>query len=573
MMRQVEVTRWAAVLSGIIAAAAAPACYRHVNTSRPVEASAIYPTGEASLVYAAVLDTLFHDQGESPPIIVLWDSVTPRAGLSREKDSVFLRSMSPAIEESTIRSYETNTMRSVRFNRPFTYSIPLTFVDETNRSALLDTGQHLFDSLIKLTRYPEHPFWLGFDEHYHDAWGLTSFSGIGFNRKQTQALLQVRHGCGSSCMSVEIIFLQKRSSNWQVHGRFIVDEYSGEGSHVMPRRYIGPDKRFLAIERRLADSISKAEADSIRRWNAPRLVRGTVFHRIAKAPLKGLHVIAHVAGDSSRISLITDSAGHYRFKDLPLGGTMLEVRCANGSIRYGPLAAPGLYVYLAIDTVFDIVVQDLRPCWRNDRIYRLVAGWTESETARNATYPTEHAQAVYNSVVRFLLGRNATFSATVLNATRSDTLDMRGLNSKQLEDLVKERTLDAETLSDFLEKARKSEVFRPNVGWSSSVQLISPQEIAFIAEQVNPYEVSEDVVNSDGFWSAFRKAYPRSRGLFQFTQVGFNRRATQAMLRLRRRTGEPFYNVRSETLLLNRIDGHWRVIRHWRDEPVDAFPG
>lgn len=367
-----------------------------------------YPRGEAAAVYRAVLDELYRSSSESPPLVVLWDSARYITVDCPHWRCPTLPPHRSVISREIVRAFEQATRLTTPLSREFSYTLPVALLSERDGNDLENVGRPLSDSLRKVKSYSEQsPYWLGFRKRYPGAWGYTVLTRVGFDRKRQHALVQVMHRCSSSCEHMEDMFLENVNGRWVVVERMLVGPRGsdwvdvvqhffspiGDGKDSMvfgPLRYLGPDARNLVNARRWNDSVKAMIRDSLARDQLPRRISGTIRYRLTRLPLPFAEIVAHVMPNDTKVRLVSDSAGRYAFNNLPIGGTMLEVKCPNSRGAEGnTLDAPGLYVHAAIDTVIDFAVPNIAPCWTKRRVHRLEAGWLESPAARSASPVTE----------------------------------------------------------------------------------------------------------------------------------------------------------------------------------------
>ncbi|MEO8910010.1 MAG: hypothetical protein ABI408_07255 [Gemmatimonadaceae bacterium] len=204
--------------------------------------SPIYPVGDAIPVYRAVLDLLYLDGNQRPPIIVMHDSVVGRMG------STGPCPFTKCVESSWYHKSKMDTatvMSFARLNRrqplirEFGYPIPIVFISFDDVQRMEADGQE-FMAAHPQPKYANQyrGFWIEFHHKYPRAWGVTYITKVGFNPRHTEALVQLRQWCGDECRSDEILFLQQTAGRWRVVERIPSESQTGQPFGDV--RYVGP---------------------------------------------------------------------------------------------------------------------------------------------------------------------------------------------------------------------------------------------------------------------------------------------------------------------------------------------
>jgi hypothetical protein len=172
-----------------------------------------YPFGDAVDVYRAALDMLYLDGDERPSIIVMPDSLEILPGCYVAKCSRVWPGKS-VVDTSTYPAFLSGPRVQPRI-RNFGYRIPIHLQSHREQLAILNAGVS-FDSAHpplpgKMAEGPNG----GFRRHYPGAWGVAAFSLVGFNPTHTEAILQVRQGCGAQCYSDELVFFRRAGDKWR----------------------------------------------------------------------------------------------------------------------------------------------------------------------------------------------------------------------------------------------------------------------------------------------------------------------------------------------------------------------
>jgi hypothetical protein len=173
-----------------------------------------YPFGDAVEVYRAALDLLYTDGGERPRIIAMYDSVFARAVGAQCPKCPRFGPHKARIDTSTIEGFATLPPVQPRL-RKFGYKVPITFLSNQESAEMWRAGQ-AYDAAHP-ARPGEMPDGMDreFLRRYPGAWGSIAFSLVGFDRAHTEALLEIRQGCGAGCYSDEVVFFRKEEGGWR----------------------------------------------------------------------------------------------------------------------------------------------------------------------------------------------------------------------------------------------------------------------------------------------------------------------------------------------------------------------
>jgi hypothetical protein len=173
-----------------------------------------YPFGDAVEVYRAALDLLYTDGGERPRIIAMYDSVFARAVGAQCPKCPRFGPHKARIDTSTIEGFATLPPVQPRL-RNFGYKVPITFLSSQESAEMWRAGQ-AYDAAHP-ARPGEMPDGMDreFLRRYPGAWGSIAFSLVGFDRAHTEALLEIRQGCGAGCYSDEVVFFRKEEGGWR----------------------------------------------------------------------------------------------------------------------------------------------------------------------------------------------------------------------------------------------------------------------------------------------------------------------------------------------------------------------
>jgi hypothetical protein len=185
--------------------------------------SDVYPVGDAVQVYRAVLDLLYVDGGNRPPVIVLWDRALPPLGWPCNWKCTELWPHQSTIDSSMVLAFTRQSFKTPRII-DFGYKIPIARVSEADYERLTELGFGYLAHLPPEEGRRVSPFWEGFKRKYPGAWGRLVLGKVGFNPQHTEALIRVHQWCGPDCQSIETVFLERAGEKWRVIER-IADPY------------------------------------------------------------------------------------------------------------------------------------------------------------------------------------------------------------------------------------------------------------------------------------------------------------------------------------------------------------
>jgi hypothetical protein len=543
----VKIRPFLLVLIGLLGMPATAASQKH--GSRP----------RAYAVFDAVLDSLYHSNGERPDLVVVADSLFWREGAIVYQGKFFPPHRS-VIGTSTIDSFEKVTSRSTPFPSGYRYKGNFRVLGADEYWRLLARGNAIAAG-IPAGEQKEMPYWMAFTERYPKAWGVTVLTDVGFNTDSTEALIQVRHQCGGGCYSSEVILLDRVAGKWKFVERMDVGSSDMLGSGSM--RYLGPNARTLANVRRTQDSTRRAVADSIRRDRAPRRIHGTAYNAITGKPLPGVPVLLDIRtplDDSARVvRVITDSRGRYQFRDPPLGGRMIVLQCAGSvDINRGVLDAPAFYVHPQIDTTIDLYAPNIEPCWRSPRRHKIESGEIAGLERAQPPHPTAAELEIYQAVIHGARVDSTTFLVEAETAPWCDwKYDCPKLS---IAHLIRNHEVDSTTLSSFRLVGQDTVPLNPWPMRAIGARLFSKGERAYLLQESSRLsELGPDTRTTP--WSLLREVYDAD-AVLTFTRVGFNVRGDEAIVAYRLKAA---LDRERETLLLKRLNGRWTITRRHLD--------
>lgn len=106
-----------------------------------------------------------------------------------------------SLTEDTIDDYQLKNEEKQKLENNFSVRSKIIFISEKEENQLFRKGQD---------------GWAKFHKKYPKAKRMISFSRVGFNKEQTQALVNVSMGCGWLCGEGSFIILQKENGKWVI---------------------------------------------------------------------------------------------------------------------------------------------------------------------------------------------------------------------------------------------------------------------------------------------------------------------------------------------------------------------
>jgi hypothetical protein len=208
-----------------------------------------YPFGDAVDLYRAALDMLYADGEETPSTIVMHDSVRILPGGFCPKCSNAWPGKS-VVDTSTFNAFLRRPRVQPRI-RDFGYKIPIHLLSYGEQTEIWNAGQ-AYDSAHpplpgKMSEGPDGEF----RHRFPGAWGTASFSLVGFNRTRTEAIVEVRHLCGTQCYSAELVFFRKTGDKWRPIER-VAQNVLADWTHTR-LRYRGPSAKNPGESQLLVD--------------------------------------------------------------------------------------------------------------------------------------------------------------------------------------------------------------------------------------------------------------------------------------------------------------------------------
>ena len=543
-----------------------------------------YPHGEAEMVYRAVFDDVFRSD-EPPRTILVYDSLghglaridslIPGApgyppGFGRDALQSFLR-----VTGTGPHPHEGRLEWALAPFPRFTHSISLTRIPGEVLAALRASRQT--DTILVLRNgsdpmlIEEEPFWTAFRKQYPDAWGYTVLTRVGFNLQITDAFVQIMHRCYSDCTSVESVFLRKGSTGWAVLSRVLHREASSEGFPPGQLRYVGKGGWMRAANARYERERQRQVADSLRRHNAPRRIRGRVVNAQTGRGLAGHPVYQLLVPDNNpdRVA-VTDEQGLFTISDPAIGGWHLSVQCSEWDGVDRSVADASFYVGQGTDTTVVFEARSLAPCWKRT-IHPLQSGDEQSAAYSTSSFPGESDARIYEKILAAMFQAGAKrplLLAETVGRCSDGYAHCDGYESLSI--LLREAVIDSATYRAFTAPLNPSTRFNPSFAKRNNLVLLTPAILAYFAEEAVAARAEPGQYYDPGArWYGTVRAYPNASGILSFTRPAFNVDSTQSLVTVRWQRSVEKEETRS--FLLERDDGEWRIERSDLEaEPLTA---
>lgn len=309
-----------------------------------------YPEGDVADIYRVVLNTLYSANGKRPRIVVLYELADMRL-VTCASQCPFIPKHKSRIDTLTLQNFRRATLTRRPIRADFQLRWPLEIIRARQQEALPHIAQRAPPYTTPERGMIEHPYWVGFMRAYPGAWGAAALTQVGFNARRTEAILQVRHGCGAYCGSMEIMLLRKSKGRWRVVERMPESSTDVDLGHR--------DLRFRGVgaKKPRAEVRAQYAADSLRKMRIPRAVRGRIMDTGSNAGVALARVSLHGgnAPNTPWDQVYSDSAGRYVFVNPPIGGAGIMAFCPKSTIRRGELAGgTGVGVEFGTDTTVDV---------------------------------------------------------------------------------------------------------------------------------------------------------------------------------------------------------------------------
>ena len=253
------------------AAQASPAPQKTPFWDDTLAESPIYPVGDAAPVYRAVLDLLYVDGDKRPSVIIMHDSAEGHMGGPCPFDKCpggRVWKHKSKMDTATVMSYARLTRRRPALTQ-FGYPIPIVFLSYADQQRMEADGRELIAQHPMPNDLPKPVWgvWAELKRKYPGAWGIITFSKVGFNKPHTEALVQTHQLCGDDCRVHETLFLRQTRGRWKVVERIpeeVDPGYSPRGRYLGPAGTTPKESEIIPVDRPGVPSEALARNDVYR---------------------------------------------------------------------------------------------------------------------------------------------------------------------------------------------------------------------------------------------------------------------------------------------------------------------
>jgi hypothetical protein len=541
-----------------------------------------FPQGDVAGVYGAVLDVLYTDGRKRPPFVVLHELAEGRLVSCDKFPCPFIPLHKSKIDTLTMQDFRRATLTRRRIRPDFKYRLPVRFLTQDVREKLTTVGNALPASMSRGSGPAEHPYWMGFMERYAGAWGAAGVTQVGFNPAHTEALLQVRHGCGAYCASTELMLLRKAKGRWRVVERLTESaQHTDLGHKDLRFRGVGAPKPQVELR-------AEFVADSMREMALPRAIRGTITNSATGAgiPLARVSIHAGNTPNTPWTQAYTDARGKYVVENPPVDGIGLMVYCPKTSRRPGDLiSVAGTDMRPGLDTTVNFSINlsmcddsaetglSAQPRGLHAPVPPLLHP-REIEAQAFAKYPTLEEAGVYTAVLNGMWGTQPGEITLVLHRTRSLCVAahcterynrrIRTVPEVILSTMENFLSVRGKRVSIPANFAAPSE-FVSSYATRSDIRLIGDSALKYLERQ-SGFSDSTYAAGGGGhyraFWEVLHQAYPTAKGIVSFSPVAFSPRRKQALVEATRSDINGF--MPSDIFVLNKVGAEWRIVARFQ---------
>jgi len=177
-------------------------------------------TAEEYKVYDAVIQNMFSgksegvDTGKLPELLVIREGLRSETTFKRFLDdgatSVNEITKIMDIQLDTYEDFRSNTKTGGRLSRSFAAGLMYVIVPNEKISSFFEgpsDGAQIENG------------WQAYYKEYPTSGGYISFSHVGFNKANDEAIVYFQHSCGSLCASGYYLVLNKQKTTWRVKNR------------------------------------------------------------------------------------------------------------------------------------------------------------------------------------------------------------------------------------------------------------------------------------------------------------------------------------------------------------------
>lgn len=526
-----------------------------------------YPTGDTADVYRAVLDTLYVSKDGFPGQVVLNDfAMTQVVTCERMPCPIIPRGTGSEPHLETLDAYRIAQLNRRHITPKFKYHIPLQLIGETQRREIEIDGRVIGvrDSVANARQgMREHPFWLGFQARYPHAWGMAMLSVVGMNPQKNEAILQVRHACGTYCHSTETMVLWKVRGKWHVVERVPEEGDSTDlGSENLRYRGVG-------MHTPLHEMRESARRDSIRLAALPRDIHGKITAKDG-TPLPGVLIELRMDAQPNGVWRVdADFRGDYRFDGVVVGGAGLMVRCPKASNRPDSLAAvtgTDVGIGKSVEVNFQIdraICYDPTPTAGaqptqssqaipqpqiiQPKVNVPMQNEFDAARARNSAYPSAEDASVYTAVLDRLAAGGPGNLVVLYGSTRS-ACKGASCNQDYQRRIRYEPRVMLSAMDNFLAVRERRNDFRADFPARNGVAVVGDSAIVALERATARGNAFSDATVIQQAWADVQYS-------LSFSAIGFSPSHKQAIVEVMRSGSEPLLCI------VNRTANGWQVVR------------
>lgn len=163
-------------------------------------------TQEEYAVYSTLINER-HIRGQDRLIVIINQTVSftdENSFISRELDRHDIRASLSPVAAATIEDFKLKNQEAQQIGNQLNLN---------GRYLLLPHAT--YREIFRL-RGDAIPAWEEFYRRFPNSAGFLRLSRVGFNSEMSQALIYVKHGCGSTCGTGDYVLLVKRAGAWRI---------------------------------------------------------------------------------------------------------------------------------------------------------------------------------------------------------------------------------------------------------------------------------------------------------------------------------------------------------------------
>ena len=522
-----------------------------------------YPTGDTADVIRAVLDTLYAPRdGKSPGEVIINDfATTGFVTCVHMPCPIKPLGMGREAKMETLDAYRIARLTRRHITPKLKYRLPVRLIGEEEQRELEIEGRTILsrDSAAGRSNQ-EHPFWIGFAAKHPKAWGFVVFSTVGMNPQKNEAILQVSHRCGSTCHSIETMFLWKVRGRWHVIER-VPEEGEQDYRGLTTLRYAGLDYKKPESEVQ-AEARAKQVADSLKADSLPRDIHGRLTSTNGE-PIADATITLHDGDNPNRPDVFanTDADGNYRFVKPAIGQPGVMVRCSHASKRPDSLMlVTGTTV--TAGTLRELnMTADRRVCDDAENAGEVtiiqpafdappIRNNADIERAMKSSFPSADETAVYRTLLDNMFSIEPGEERLLYMTTRT-ACTIGHCDDQWLDRIRYEPIIIMSAMQNFLARRQQKFDFNASFAPGPNVTMIGDSAIAQL-QRASGYG---DAFDNPG---VLQRAWPNVKKVYSFSPIGFSPNHKQAIVEVIR-AGMGSQN--SELWILNRTATGWNIVR------------